>query len=76
MFDKVREDPSSSIPQIYETVRSSFTQDMSPEKKSQFLLKFPLYRNMSAHLYTKRREQMFLHKGEESVCIGDVPVQL
>ena len=88
MFDKVREDPSRSIPQIYETVRSSFTQDMSPEKKSQFLLKFPLYRNMSAHLYTKRREQipadpklmtdfnidleMFLYKGEESVCIGDV----
>ena len=58
MFDKVRKDSSRSIPQIYETVRSSFTQDMSPEKKSQFLLKFPLYRNMSAHLYTKRREQI------------------
>ena len=56
MHQMVREDPTRSVPQIYEQVREQFTVGMDNTTKMSFLSQFPLYRNMSANLYKTRRE--------------------
>ena len=58
MFAKVEENPSQSVNQIYEEVRSSFAQKLAPENKQLFLQHFPPFRNIAPHLYHKRREKI------------------
>ena len=58
MFEKVSQDPSRSINQIYEEVRNSFTQNMESQEKLLFLSAFPTFRDIQSSLYKKRREHI------------------
>ena len=55
MNSLVLTDPTRSLVDIYETVRSNCTEDMDSETKISFLQEFPSFRTVQANLYRKRR---------------------
>ena len=87
MLEKVSQDPSRSIVQIYEEVRNSITQNMESQEKLLFLSDFPTFRDIQSSLYKKRRElippnpkkmidlkldlALFQYNKDESVVKGD-----
>ena len=56
MYVQLSENPSRSVNQIYESVRTSFTQNMEDDLRMLFLEKFPKLKNIAPALYRKRRE--------------------
>ena len=87
MNSLVLADPTRSLVDIYETVRSNCTEDMDSETKISFLQEFPSFRTVQANLYRKRREiipadpkamtdlkvdlKLFQYNDEEVVIKGD-----
>ena len=87
MNSLVLTDPTRSLVDIYETVRSNCTEDMDSETKISFLQEFPSFRTVQANLYRKRREiipadpkamtdlkvdlKLFQYNDEEVVIKGD-----
>ena len=56
MYQMVREDPTRSVPKIWEEVRNKFAEGMDKSTKISFLQEFSKFRNMAANLYKTRRE--------------------
>ena len=50
MFEKVSQDPSRSINQIYEEVRNSITQNMESQEKLLFLSAISTFRDIQSSL--------------------------
>ena len=56
MEKMVADDPTQSIPEVYNEARKEFTKSMDMETKISFLQSLPSYRNLQSQLYKKRRD--------------------
>ena len=56
MEKMVSDDPTQSIPEVYNEARKEFTKSMDMETKISFLQSLPSYRNIQSQLYKKRRD--------------------
>ena len=87
MYQKVEEDPTRSVLEIYEDVRSIFTEGMDQNTMQSFLQDFPSWRSIQSRLYRRRRDYIpanpaamkdvdvehdwFKYNKDESIVKGD-----
>ena len=68
IHEKIMEDLSRSVGEIYREVKESYAQSLDPQKRETFLSEFPLFKNVKANLNRKRTLYRNTKEQEERVA--------